>query len=126
MNHLVLTVGRIGELTGLQFDPTCNHAGCGICGEVFQSPLDRLQSPTVGEWSKALELRTEWRIRHAGTHTAAQHRQLRLSGLFALPEAAQKLASYGIIPLTDTVRHDEVSHALLESPRAPSDDVEGS
>ena len=109
----------------MEFDPSCTHAGCGICGEVFQSALDRLKSPTVGEWHRALGMRTEWRIAHARTHTTAEHRQLRVSGLFALPEAAQKLASYGIIPLTDTVRHDEISHALFESPRAPADDAQG-
>ena len=117
-------VGSEG-LTGFVFDPSKNHAGCGICGEVFQSILDRLQWPTYEEWQRALDMRTEWRIKHARTHSSAQHRQLKESGLFALPEAAGKLASFGIIPLTDTILHDEVAHALLEAPRAPTDDASG-
>lgn len=125
--HLVLTGGMVGAdaLTGFVFDPSKNHAGCGICGEVFQSNLDRLQTPTYEEYMRALDKRTEWRIKHARTHTPAQHRQLHISGLFALPEAATKLAAFGIIPLTDTVRHDEIGHALFEAPRAPTDDASG-
>lgn len=125
MSHLVLTVSSAGLLEGMEFDPSFTHAGCGICGEVFQSHLDRLQAPTVGEFNRALDMRLEWRIRHARMHSSTEHRQLRLSGLFALPEAAKKLASYGIIPLTDTVRHDESVHALAESPRAPVNDAQG-
>ena len=125
--HLVLVSGMPGHkaLEGFVFDPTKNHAGCGICGKVFQSDLDRLSSPTSEDLVEALHKRTEWRLNHARTHSDAEHRQLAQSGLFALPEAAEKLASFGIIPLTDTVKHDEVSYALLEAKRAPSDDAEG-
>jgi len=125
--HLVLVSGMPGHkaLEGFVFDPTKNHAGCGICGKVFQSDLDRLSSPTSQDLVEALHKRTEWRLNHARTHSDAEHRQLAQSGLFALPEAAEKLASFGIIPLTDTVKHDEVSYALLEAKRAPSDDAEG-
>lgn len=110
-------------LTGLEFDPTCDYAGCGICGKLFQSHLDR---DPFADPEEAYKLRTGWRLMHARTHSDAQHRQLRESGLFALPEATEKLAAFGIIPLTDTVKHEEVGIALLESKRAPTEDAEGS
>lgn len=103
------------------FDASKPHAGCGICGAVFQSDYDR---SGVDPYTATI-MRTDWRIAHSRRHSQTEHRQLANSGLFALPEAAQKLASYGIIPLTDTVRHDEVSYALFESPRAPTDDADG-
>jgi hypothetical protein len=125
--HLVLVTNMPGrnDLTNLQFDPTCNYAGCGICGKVFQSDLDREPNPLPSQQAEALFKRTTWRIKHAGTHSEAQHRQLQESGLFALPEATEKLAAFGIIPLTDTVKHEEVNSALLAASRAPTDDAEG-
>lgn len=126
-SHLVIVGGMVGanQLTGLVFDASKPHCGCGICGEVFQSDLDRLSDPDLYERDLAFKQRQEWRIRHSRTHSDAEHRQLRESGLFALPEAAGKLASFGIIPLTDTVRHVEISDALFEAPRAPINDAEG-
>lgn len=112
-------------LTGLVFDPSKPHCGCGICGEVYQSDLDRLEDPTLYERDLAFDKRQQWRMQHSRSHTSTQHRQLRESGLFALPEAAGKLASFGIIPLTDTVRHVEINDALFEAPRAPKDDAQG-
>jgi len=125
--HLVLVTNMPGrdDLTNLQFDPTCNYAGCGICGKVFQSDLDRVLHPEPYQQVEALRMRTDWRLRHARTHSEAQHRQLQESGLFALPEATEKLAAFGIIPLTDTVKHEEVNSALLAASRAPTDDAEG-
>lgn len=127
MTHLVIVGGMVGqtELTGFKFDPSKPHCGCGICGEVYQSEYDRLSAPDLYERDKAFSLRTDWRIAHSRTHSDAEHRQLRNSGLFALPEAAVKLAAFGIIPLTDTVRHVEVVDALFEAPRAPTDDAQG-
>jgi hypothetical protein len=123
MPHLILST-HVGarQLVNYVFDVDKPHAGCCICGEVYQSDYDRSgEDPAT-----AFIMRNDWRLAHARTHPDWQHRQLANSGLFALPEAAVKLASYGIIPLTDTVRHDESTHALLEAPRAPYDDATGS
>lgn len=126
-SHVVIVGGMVGAdaLTGLKFDPSKPHAGCGICGEVFQSDLDRLEAPELYDRDRAFNARQEWRIKHSRSHPDYMHEQLRKSGMFALPEAATKLAAFGIIPLTDTVRHVEVVDALFEAPRAPSDDAQG-
>ena len=123
MTHLLLEVAvGTSELVNYKFDLNKPYAGCGICGEVYQTDLDRAGDDPFYAFTK----RTEWRNAHARTHSDNEHRLLKNSGLLALPEAAQRLASYGIIPLTDSVKNDEVPIALLESPRAPINDATGS
>ena len=126
----VNTSGRLGYVTGatvglntlpgLDFDPECSFAFCGICGRVFQSDLDRAQPD--GDSPEAMELRTAWRIRHAKGHTERQHYELLMSNRKFTPEAAEKLASFGIIDLDGD---DEVNHALLLSKPIPQNDCEG-
>jgi len=74
------------------------------------------------ESAVAIETR-EWRNRHNKMHTEAEHRAFRASGRTFSPEAALKLAPYGLVSLDDA-QEDEVAHAMLEAPRAPVDDVE--
>lgn len=126
--HLLLVGGLVGSeaLTNFKFLTNKDHAACRICGDVFQSDLDRLPAQTPQQALEAFELRAAWRINHDKKHTDAQRRALQQSGLSMLPEAAEKLASFGIIPLTDTVRpigEDETVHALRLATRAPNDDA---
>ena len=137
--HIVLFGGTIGldALTGLRFIPHRPYSGCRICGEVFQSEADRFPSdvfqanPREFDFDPtnvdlyALGMRKEWSHRHARTHSQRMHEALEASGLWATPEAAQKLASYGVIDLSDTILTDEHSDALMESSPIPVDDAEG-
>jgi len=109
-------VGR-DELTNFKFDPSRPHAGCRLCGRVFQSDQNRL-----GSW----EGMPEWRVYHNKLHSEADHRLFRLSGRKFSPEAVQRLTSYGIVDFGGILVDDEVSHSAATAPRAPIDDVEGS
>lgn len=82
-----------------------------------------MEAPTPAQLYKANELRTAWRINHDRSHTDRERHLLAVSGLYCLPEASEKLAAFGVIPLTDTVRHPESSDALRLAKRAPSDDA---
>lgn len=136
-------------LPGLVFNIRASYTGCMICGELFQSSLDRkllrfteqrnMKSPhRNGNRPKhtpyqkdlidrtalaANTLRKEWASTHAKTHTEAQHHALRISGQFCTPQAAERLAPYGIFPLNST--NEELDDAMFEAPRAPLNDVEG-
>lgn len=123
----------LDSLTNLLFDNNKPYSGCCICGAVFQSAYDRApahfvtprQFPTFAAVQDyAYELRREWSLQHAKTHSENQHRALKLSGRWATPEAALKLAAYGTIPLVDLAIDDEVSHALRESKPIPIDDAQ--
>jgi predicted component of type VI protein secretion system len=67
----------------------------------------------------AKQNRDAWAKTHAYTHTVQEHRQLKLSGRTMTPEAANKLAAYGVIPIVDMVLSDEHSAALRESKAVP-------
>ena len=132
---LYMTGAQIGltSLPGLQFHPSASYSGCKLCGKVFQSNLDRKLFALLNEPIKddqliervkvqADYLRQMWREEHSKTHPEEEHRSLKLSGEFCTPEAALKLVPLGITPL----QHEgEVAAAMLEAPRAPLDDVEG-
>jgi hypothetical protein len=116
----------------LEFLPHKPFTGCRICGKVFQSALDRdhpfdglPEHMQLSRGWEALRRRKAWSIRHAKTHTSTQHRDLQMSGAWCTPEAAQILASYGVISLTDIIMNAEVSTALHQSSAVPVDDVEG-
>jgi hypothetical protein len=49
---------------------------------------------------------------------------LKISGLTMTPEAAHKLAAFGLIPISDMVLNEEVASALMESHPVPSSEVE--
>jgi hypothetical protein len=130
MSKLQLTgmmVGRI-ELTNFEFDPGFPYTYCRICGDIFQSQTDRRvpagHLPENSLVAKlAQNLRNEWAIAHARTHPDHVHNALRESGLTLTPEAAQRLAPFGIVPITDMVMDAEVREALATAPRAPTNDA---
>ncbi len=137
--HVVLHGGAVGldSLTGLRFLPHRPYSGCRICGAVFQSEADRFPSdvfeanPREFDFQPsnvslyALGMRREWSVKHARTHSDRIHAALEASGLWATPEATERLASYGIINLGDTITSPEHEVALLDSTPIPTDDVEG-
>lgn len=114
------------ELTNFAFRTDRPYAGCLICGRVFQSELDRTAS-TEQEQHRANQLRQLWRIIHAKSHSETQHEQLaqcKAAGQWCLPEAAEKLAPFGIFSLTDLVLADEQKDALRLARRAPENDAD--
>ena len=114
----------LNELTGLLFDINCPWTCCRVCGAIYQSKLDR----TVGDLGHnltAMELRREWSVRHARLHTEKEHLSLALSGRSVTPEAAEKLAAFGVIPLVDMVMDEEVKSSLAEARAIPINDAEG-
>lgn len=94
----------------IKFDANYPYTGCLICGAVYQTDLDRL-----GESEFASAGRKRWASKHATTHSRLQHLALRQSGRMYTPEAAQRLAAFGLISLTDMVLDDEVKDALGDS-----------
>ena len=82
-------------------DPTLDFTYCRICGAYFCHP--------------AKLSRQVWSHKHSQTHSERQHHFLSISNLWLLPDAAHKLASAGIISLTDLVMDDEIEAALYES-----------
>lgn len=132
-NHLIVTGMAIGlDTLGLEFLPDKPFQGCRICGAVFQSALDR-DHPYRGlpehmqlarEYS-AIQRRKQWSLAHAKTHTEKEHLDLAMSGAWCTPEAAQKLAAYGVIAVSDLILNPEVSSALYEASAVPLVDVEG-
>jgi len=100
-----------------------------ICGAIFQSKLDH--TVNQGELphnslkaSRAKELRERWSEQHRKSHPESEHKQLRKSGRAMTPEAAHKLAAFGIIPITDMVTDNEVEYALMESSAIPTEDAQ--
>lgn len=108
------------HLLDIEFDPNKPFRACLICGRVYQTPLDR--AGTNPEW--ALHNREAWAANHAKAHSDREHHMLRISGLSMTPEAASKLAAYGVIPVLDAVTNEETAAALLESSPIPQDDAE--
>ena len=116
------------HLTALTIRKDREFAGCAICGTVFQSRLAIEVSDVA--WGKdrpmfehavAIETR-EWRARHSRKHTQREHELHRASGRTFTPEAAHKLAPFGLVSLD--ADDEEVAQSMAESPRAPYDDVE--
>lgn len=141
----VLTGAAIGldekTLPGLVFDITGEYVCCLICGDVYQSELDRAiikvrsNYPLVSKYdqeildielprklAEAKSKRDLWAYNHRRKHSEKAHLDLRRSGRFCTPEAALKLSPLGIIPLEPS---NEMAHAMFEAPRAPQNDVEG-
>jgi ABC-type uncharacterized transport system ATPase component len=131
--HLYATGMAVGlEYLDLDFMPDKPFAGCRICGRVYQSSLDRdhphMHVPEHMRLSRDFEAqqrRKGWSIKHAKTHSEAEHRELAMSGAWCTPAAAQMLASFGVIALSDAVSNEEHEVALLESKAVPFNDVEG-
>jgi len=125
--HLFLSHSIIGASTLVNFDfyPDRDHTFCRICGTIFQAEITKADDyDTPGNVLFAYGERREWSHKHSLTHTATQHRQLAESGHFITPEAAHRLAAYGIAPIGDMVFSDEHAKACLESSSLPTDNVE--
>jgi len=118
-------VGR-DELTNFEFDPDKPFRCCLLCGDVYQTDADRAimpNSPPLVIYN-APQRRQMWaELHNRQKHTDAEHRNLKLSGLMCTPEAAEKLAPYGIVPVSDIVLSDEHEHAAKQAPRAPVNDA---
>src|SRR4051812_14424514 len=84
-------------LTNFTFDKDKPFACCLICGAVYQTNRDR-DSVTSSQLIDALAIRNDWRQRHSRMHTQKEHELLAMSGQWCTPEAAQKLAPFGIVP----------------------------
>lgn len=121
---LIGTMVGANQLTNFEFDQSMPYGGCRICGTVWQPAV--LRNITVNIERKVRIVKA-WRKNHALSHTAEEHRALALSGLWALPEAQQKLAPFGIIDMTayTPAQNDQLDSALLEAPRAPVNDADG-
>lgn len=119
-----MMVGQ-SELTGLEFKPEADYRFCLLCGAIFQDDLCRKCDRTPEENIRVQVRKNRWAERHARTHPSRLHRELQVSGLQMLPEAAAKAISYGIVPIEDMVLNDEVEHALRVSSSTPTDDAEG-
>lgn len=115
-----------GKPEELGFDPAYPYTYCRLCGEVYQKPQDRNPHANLQDALDNMEIRRNWSHRHSKTHPDWLHKRLAISGLWCLPEAAEKLAAFGIAPVGSGVLDDEVRHALALAPRLPSDDAEGS
>lgn len=111
------------NLPGLQFDITKAYRYCRICGVVYQTDADR-HAKTPLQLALLDARHKEWSLNHAKTHTEHQHRELKLSGLYALPHAAYKLAAFGIFSIVDMVQSPDIAAALLESKAIPRDDAQ--
>jgi hypothetical protein len=128
--RVLLDHSIVGQsLTSLSIRKDREFAACRICGVVFQSAL--ALNVTDDEWKNdealfehavAIETR-EWRTAHNRKHSEKVHRQFVESGRTLSPEAAHKLAPFGLVPIADA-DDAEVAHAMLVAPRAPYDDVE--
>lgn len=132
--HLFGT-GFAMPIEGMKFNPDKDYRACLICGAVYQSWLDRnYQALPVGPLkqklaARAKEQRGNWAVKHAGTHSIYEHELLKKSGLSMTPEAAKKLAAFGLLPLSDMmidylIMGGETTAALRESVPIPITDVE--
>lgn len=102
------------SLTGIEFDPDQPYRCCLLCGAIYQPPTARNTGVARQLWAEI----------HAKSHSEDEHASLANSGRFCTPEAAFRLAPFGVFSLTDLALDNEVMHALKEAPRAPINDVE--
>lgn len=131
-----LVLGEVGHksLINFKFVLSAPWSACRICGSVYQSDLDRLayelmmnnDPDYLPTYEESKRLRDDWRTKHERAfHTSREIARLNESGNAVTAEAANNLAPYGIIPIGDVVLLDEIDQALLEAPRAPLNDAEG-
>jgi hypothetical protein len=123
----ILEHSIVGQsLTSLTIRKGREHAGCRICGAVFQARL-AIETPddcyTLQVQALVAAETREWRDRHNKRHNKREHLSFRASGRTYTPEAALRLAPFGFAAL-DSVEDEEVAQAMLEAPRAPFDDVD--
>lgn len=145
-NEPVMFTTPIGlKSLGSEFNPEAPYSGCRLCGALYQSALDReakrllemgvlyeivddvFGGPTyaVKVLDDANARRERWRTLHERRyHDEEEIAALQVTGNAFTPEAANKLAPFGIIPLGSGYDDKDVAAALLDAPRAPLDDPE--
>lgn len=99
------------HLTNGAFDPERPFTYCRICGDLYQAP-----AVTEG---LAIEIRLSWSKQHAKKHTLKQHTELVLSRRWLTPEAAYRLAPYGVVDLIGLTLDEEVASAYAEAKGMP-------
>lgn len=107
------------------FNPQAPLAGCRLCGTVFQTKyhrqlfnLRRNNLPHGELLQKVLDLNGEWRRKHTlRKHSVAEVALFAKTGFAFSPEAANKLAPFGIVPLGNM--HEDIVAGMLEANRAP-------
>lgn len=133
---------------GSTFEVEAPFTGCRLCGSIYQSKLDLLcrtyleQGHLVETFDPitrtstfygddfylnvlhtANDKRARWRELHERRyHTEKEIESFNATGFAFTPEAANKLAPFGITPLGNL--HPEIIDALYTAPRAPVNDVE--
>lgn len=133
---------------GAEFIVEAPWSACRLCGAIYQSDLDRItylfkQQGRIQEivdrsngeihfigdehatrlLDDATDRRKRWRELHERRyHTEVEVESLLKTGFAMTPEAAHKLAPFGITPLGNM--HEEIVDALFTAPRAPYDDAE--
>jgi len=127
MRPILLDHSIVGQsATTLTIRKDREYAACRICGDIFQPWLNQLSDEEYDAklhgLAASIEI-LEWRTKHNKRHTDAQHISFQHSGRTLSPEAAIKLAPFGVVPIGD-VADEEIAQALAEAPRAPVDDVE--
>lgn len=133
---------------GAKFRLEAPFIACRLCGALYQTDLDRLakdylESGRISEHFNPLsresyftgdeqairvldestERRNRWHSLHERRyHTEAEIEALTKTGFALTPEAANRLAPYGITPMGKL--HTEIDDALFTASRAPSSDAE--
>lgn len=121
--ELVLTGGVVGWDYLDQFDPAAPLAGCRLCGKVYQTKYHRrlhLEGRTNNDklLQLVLDLNTIWREKHTREcHSEDEVEKFTKTGFAFTPEAAHKLAPFGIVPLGNM--HVDIADGMYEAPRAP-------
>lgn len=110
-----------------QFDPSAPICGCRLCGAVYQTKYHRelhmhRRLTDMGDPPKLLQLVLDlnniWREQHTKSeHTLAEIEELAKTGAAFTPEAANKLAPFGVIPMGNMSQ--EIVDALYEADRKP-------
>lgn len=133
---------------GAEFDPHAPFSACRLCGALYQTDRDRQCKNYVisgliydvdGRWfgpayaidilDKCTARRNRWRELHERRyHSLSEIEAFAKTGHALTPEAAHRLAPYGIAPLLTDSQEDalssEIEHAMHTAPRKPSDDAE--
>ena len=143
--HTPIQLNSLGAL----FNPHAPFSACRLCGALYQTDDDRtvrnyMQSGRITEHynhltkesyftgdssatrllDESTERRQRWRRLHEWRyHTQNEIDNFAKTGFALTPEAAHKLAPYGIVPTGNM--HEEIVDALATAPRAPINDAEG-
>lgn len=118
----MIMTGLASNLPEFNFDPGKPFSGCRLCGKVFQTELDRSGKDPI----EATANRKAWSHAHASKHSEKLHAQLVASGMWCTPQAAQKLAAYGVIDVMGLVMDNELIDAYKNAHVIPVEDCEGS